>query len=186
MNEISNYSFLEKNRSNFQKCSKDANNNEFMNVPDFPCIDFDNATEDFVRSRNGSVNVSWSADSFVRKKTGEPVLIEFKNGKLRGKESAIHNVRDKMINSILILEAILKTDWQKLAKSMEFILVYNVDKNPFDPRESIHEHMFNKESGTQGVRFDLQRYCPVYYRQVRTITEEEFSKLVDDGEFSKE
>lgn len=184
MKKITEYKFFADFQSTFRECSRDQT--DVMNVPDDSCINFDDVVEKYVNSLGYSKNSSASADSFVLTCNSEnaPVLIEFKNGQLQHSSKTRLNVREKMCNSILILEAILGESWLDLRKSMQFILVYNESKNPKgeDPKKEIHSSIGNKAAGTNGIRFGLEKYS-LYYKNIQTLTEGEFTAVVNNGEF---
>lgn len=199
MNSIDIYPFLSSNIDTFYYCSKDNRDEkhiEYMDVPEEKCVNFDKATQAYVNQMGCSKDGAASADSLVRGKAGNPILIEFKNGKLIGKNSQDKkiNIREKMCNSVLILEAILDEKWTDMSRTMEFVLVYNEEKNPKDiskdPITSMHEHMNNAAAGTKNtnlgsrnIRFGLERYVKLYYKNIYTVTEKEFTEAVKAGMF---
>lgn len=184
MREITKYNFLADCQSTFQECSRDQQ--DVMNVPDDPCINFDDVVEKYANSLGYSKDGAASADSFVLTKDPDnaPVLIEFKNGQLQHSPRTRLNIREKMCNSILILEAILGESWLDLRSTMQFILVYNESKNPKagNPKDKIRSSVGNKAAGTKDIRFGLEKYS-LYYSNIRTLTESEFTSVVNSGEF---
>lgn len=180
-----NIPVLKKHVSTFYKCSKYCNgiSKEFkyMNVPDVTCVNFDEVTNDLSLQYGGKIISAASADSFclVKKQPeGYPVLVEFKSGKVNDKTAK--NVREKMCNSILTLEAIFNKKWTELRKSLIFILVYNKENNnnreSSNPKQFMDDHLNNKANGST-ILFGLRRYNKIYYKQVLTLTEEQFTDL---------
>lgn len=181
MDSLKKISLLEKHASTFYECSKDDDHGTFMNVPKLPCVNFDNAVSEFTKKMGYDKYSAASADtiSISKSKDEKIVLIEFKNGKLKSASKRL-NIREKMCNSLLILEAIFNQSWTELRNSMEFILVYNENKNPKEqPKEVIKDKMYNKAAGTSNVRFNLARHYGLYYKRIRTVTENEFSTIVE-------
>lgn len=68
---------------------------------------------------------------------------------------------------------------------MQFVLVYNNEKNPRSidkaPKEMMHDHLDNKAAGTWKIRFGLSAFKNLYFKDVLTLSEEEFnqSTLID-------
>jgi hypothetical protein len=191
MNKPLQYPEFARNTSNFRECShSDSGNGQtlYMNVPDFPCIDFDGATTVYVNARHCFKDTAASADSFVRDKNGDPVLIEFKSGNITSKVRK--NLREKMCNSLLILEAILQDRWYKMSQTMTFILVYSEEKNQSrekkEPTSFMAEHISRKADGMKNVLFGLDRYFDLYFHNIYTLTEKEFTEMVDSGAFMRD
>lgn len=180
MDSLRDQRILNDNISTFYECSRDDAHGTFMNVPKLPCVNFDQVVSEFTKKMGFEKKCAASADSFAFCANGDNavVLVEFKNGKIKNGNTK-SNIREKMCNSLLIVEAILNRPWTELRNTIEFILVYNEKENPKDQvKDTIKDKLYNRASGTQNVRFNLARHYGMYYRKIRTLTENEFSEIV--------
>ena len=89
------------------------------------------------------------------------------------------NVKDKIRDSLLILFDLTKENISYSRKNIIFILVYNQSKNPLDSRQKINQH-FSSKAGAEVIRFDLEKYQTLFFKEVHTYTEEEFEKYIEN------
>lgn len=73
MKRLSEYQFLAENKSDLRECSCDGSSGMkiYMNIPAIPCINFDNATADFMKALGCIREKVTSADALIRNKSGQ-------------------------------------------------------------------------------------------------------------------
>lgn len=162
--------------STYQKCSEDSSNQESMQVPVTECINFDDAVQKAANAFGCSKDSAASCDSLVWDENNKPILIEFKNGKISNKVK--RNIRGKMCNSVLFLEYFLGKKWIELRSELEFILVYNKEQNPQSSKQYLRDYSSNLAAGTKDIRFGLEKAYNLYFHEIKTLNEDEFSDLV--------
>ena len=123
-----------------------------------------------------------SSDAFYVDNSEEMYLIEFKSGKMDTKK--IFDVRLKIFDSLLMLTDILNRGISHTRLNLSYVLVYNETKNPFTKDEKYGLQIsqsrinigkyFSKKGKKKFVRFSLERFERLYFKDVFTVTEEEF------------
>lgn len=102
-------------------------------------------------------------------------FIEFKNGKINQKEK--RGIHSKIGHSLLIL---LKNENIQISETCEdilFILVYNEEKNSgtiLSPSEKYMKKFILDRANKQIIRYDLEKYKKIYFKDVFTFTQDEF------------
>ena len=123
-----------------------------------------------------------SNDAFYASEAGEMYFIEFKSGVISREKT--FEIRLKIFDSLLILTDIAKVDISDTRQSLSYILVYNETKNPrienekeelqvSPSRTEIAKHI-SKKGQKEFIRFSLERFQTLYFKNVFTVTEEEF------------
>lgn len=106
--------------------SCDSDNNVHMTSSMATVVNFDQVVRDYSNSRKFSCVCS--ADAFYCDSNGSCYLIEFKNGRLdKGK---MFEIKQKIYDSLLVLSDLTDTTLKDYRNELEFILVYNKEKNP--------------------------------------------------------
>lgn len=112
------------------------------------------------------------------------IFLEFKNGIVNNR-----NIKDKARDSLLIFLGIIKKSIEYSRRYIDFVVVYNAEKNPVSSQEkerrlqetpsrvSIATCLMNK-AGEEFIRFDLERYKTLYYRNIHTYTKENFDRYL--------
>ncbi len=109
-----------------KQTSLDCDNNVYMTEDDTVVVNFDKVVGEY-GSRCGT-SCARSVDALYCDRDGTCCLIEFKNGKLdKGK---IFEIKQKIYDSLLILSDITGLTLKDYRSELEFILVYNKEKNP--------------------------------------------------------
>ena len=86
-------------------------------------IDFDDVKTDFCSKFHKSNEVFKSADALFYSKTkNKLIFVEFKNGNVK-------NVKEKLKDSLLVFSNIVDVDLKFCRKYLEYIVVYNYEKN---------------------------------------------------------
>ena len=120
-----------------------------------------------------------SNDAFFVSGDGYMYFIEFKNGKIDNGE-----VRTKIFDSLLILTDIIEAGISYTRQNLNYILVYNETKNHTKPkgeelqyspsRTKFAEHLIEKKAKKKFIRFNLEKFEKLYFKNVFTVTSEKF------------
>lgn len=180
MSIINSVSLFKNNQKELKELSKDTANNEYLTESTHEAVDFDTVKTRYANSCHKSEDCMKSVDALIE--LGEIIiLIEFKNEKVAGSE-----IRNKIRDSLLLLTDVLKTDISETRKTMEFILVYNKEKNKYietqkiqfsKSRDIIVNYVTNK-AGNELIGFKLDKYVDIYFRNVHTYNEKEFKNFL--------
>ena len=117
------------NSSTLKKISRDDSDKEkieYMTESERPAVDFDAVKTEYTNSLNLSEENADSVDGMFEA-NGSLVFVEFKNGNMKNEKA---KVKSKIRDSLLIFCDITKTRIDDTRKIAEFILVYNLNKNP--------------------------------------------------------
>ena len=175
INLIDGYSHEKKS---LKECSKDDHHNsvtDYLVSFEFKVIPFEHGLREiYLKKRIEAVSQEYQylavCDS-LHIHNDHIYLIEFKNGKVDNRE-----IKRQVNSSLLILLDILQTNIHCLKQSISFILVYNEDKNKTEKTKgSIMATGLYKK--TYPVRFDLKPYEELYFKDVHTLTADQFEKV---------
>ena len=101
------------------------------------------------------------------------------------------NIKDKIRDSLLLFCDLTKQTISDTRKNLDFIVVYNEEKNPLPnqfkkqavsdapSRIAIGKYFLGK-GNEELIRFDLERYKHLYFREVHTYTKAEFDKYIEE------
>lgn len=185
--------------TSLKRTSKDTSDPysvQYVTNSPYEVIHFDLVKEHYVTDTFGKPRDSLtSADALMEvspQNTEAPfVFVEFKNGKLNKKENLL-NLREKLRDSLLIFADITGSTVAAARKTLDFILVYNAEKNPPAPGEAHPEDTGIPESPSrlkiasrlaekanrELIRFDLERFQSIYYRNIHTYSEAQFENYL--------
>ena len=181
MIDVGSYALFSDNHSTLKETSKDDSNTEYMTESEMEVINFDKVKEAYVN--NLSVKGVTSVDALVVF-ADHLELIEFKNGCLRNE---LKNIGDKIRDSLLLFCDIMEKSITYTREHVDFILVYNESKNKekdcynrqaLEAREAIASHVFEKAK-EERIRFRLDTFKKLYFRNVRTYTEKQFKEHLE-------
>lgn len=171
-------------KSTLKEASKDNSDKDnivFMTESDLEVISFDAIKTKYANALNLSEDVAHSVDALLVKEQNldnDIFFIEFKNGKVDGKIK--RNIANKVRDSLLIYNDIQTVSISDLRKHAVLILVYNESKNiEGHHRDYIAQSVmsFAKE---ELIRFDLERFKHLYFREVHTYTENQFEEFLKE------
>lgn len=159
-----------------QNTSKDTANNDSMTDSKISVYNFDNIKRNYAKKRCRNKNAVTSVDAIYKCTTnGDFIFIEFKNGRIN--DNMADEVADKIKDSLLIFCDITKCSISETRKHMDFILVYNQDKESYS-RKQISSHISNK-AGETFIDFGLKKYKNIYFKEVYTYSKEIFNTEID-------
>lgn len=174
-------------RSTLKETSKDDSggaNVEYMTGSDIQVLNFDTVKTAYTNSLGLSEGAACSVDALLFKEQNSTdegssdksvFFIEFKNGKI---ESQIkRNIANKVRDSLLIYNDIKKLSVEDMRKQAVFILVYNAAKNPDSSRSSIAQSVMGR-ANQELIRFNLDRFKGLYFKEVHTYTENQFQSFL--------
>ena len=186
MISIENFDILKDNKASLHELSKDDHDNveeNFMTDSEILAVNFDEVKRQYVNQLRHSEDDAYSVDAIFQNERGT-FFIEFKNGKVKSS-----NVRWKVFDSILIFSDITNASVEWMRNNVEFILVYNAQKNyDHNAQRSSERRMtpslrkiakYKKKKGNQEfIRFNLERFQGLYFRRVHTYDEIEFEEYI--------
>ncbi len=180
MIDVSGYKILEENRSTLKKLSWDNSNNSFMTDSTHEAVDFDKVKTKYTNNLDLSEENAKSVDALTVI-ANEDVFIEFKNGNMKNEKKSVES---KIRDSLLILGDIVGCNISQTRETMNFILVYNKEKNPDreqrNSRNLISEHIMGK-ADMEKIRFGLEKFQSLYFKEVHTYDEMQFKKYLEDN-----
>lgn len=109
-----------------RETSYDNANDEYMTSNETDVVNFDDYTDSYTAS-HGIPSVR-SIDALYSSDCRGNIFIEFKNGKIDNK--VIYEIKEKIYNSLLILSDVTGRTLKNYRQNLDFILVYNKEKNP--------------------------------------------------------
>lgn len=161
----------------------DISNPSFMTESEFLCIDFDSVKDDYV-DKLSTIVTPKSIDALILKDNNK-TMVEFKNGIVDKK--LISSIVDKMLNSVIIYSDITGESVESIRQNMDFILVYNYDKNPFNIKkykQNYYRDMFvkslSKKARERYTQFGLFKYEGYIFRAIYTYSKKDFKEEFTD------
>lgn len=123
---------FQKNKSTLQKTSLDKTNKEYMVSFQTEVVDFDKIAQAFIKQKSFSDNKGdtlsvKSNDALFVAKNNVLIFVEFKNGHLE--KDNVREIHTKVYDSILLLMHTLNITLSDFQNNVEYILVYNHEKN---------------------------------------------------------
>lgn len=175
--KIEDYPIFSDHRDTLKEMSKDTSLDQpqYMTERTEEAVNFDLVKRAYTNHLGLSEETASSCDSLAFLPAGS-VFIEFKNGKVKPAD-----VKTKIRDSLLIYGGIAGQSISDTRTQMEFVLVYNGEKNPDKSRSrtAIIAHLANK-ADTEHILFDLERFQTLYFMAVHTYTPEEFEKYLTE------
>ena len=186
MIDLSKKNILTDNLTTLEETSYDKINSQYMTHSNFEVVHFDKVKEKYIFKKTGipSKNLR-SNDALVILNDGkEPkfIFIEFKNGnldKIYHEEFEHEKIRSKINESLWILNDILDETLSFDKNNINYILVYNKEKNNNYALKTISA----KKAGKSFLIGGFSRYN-VFFHDVKTVNDDEFKKIVSDLENS--
>lgn len=165
------------------KDDSDKDNIQYMTESVLDVVNFDSVKTAYANGIGLSEEVIKSVDA-ITQFGDEIVFIEFKNGKVENS-----NVKDKVRDSLLVFLDIVQKNISYSRESITLIVVYNANKNPErrqntkpiiqeEPSLTFIGKNLAKKAGTEMVRFNLERYKKIYFKEVHTYSQEEFDSYL--------
>ena len=188
MREHNLYETFREHISTLKECSKDHSDPDcikFMTESQLEAINFDTVKTKYTNDLVLSEECAASVDALLEKDENL-AFVEFKNGKVNNR-----NIKDKIRDSLLLFCDLTKQTISDTRKNLDFIVVYNEEKNPppnqikkqavsdAPSRIAIGKYFLSK-GNEELIRFDLERYKHLYFREVHTYTKEEFDKYIEE------
>ena len=181
MKEFEKIATFKDNRNSLRELSKDNSDGiQYMTESMIEAVDFDALKTGYVNALGLSEEAVSSVDALILTENCQ-VFVEFKNGDMKNEK---RKVKDKVRDSLLLFCDIAKKDISYTRQYMDFVLVYNLEKNPIpnqltkgvqeSPSRVDIAKYFSKKAGEEFIRFELERFKKVYFRNVHTYSSEEF------------
>ena len=174
---------FEDNYTTFEEASRDKHNKDlgYMTDSEVQVIDFDKVKDSYIKDMGLSYRPC-STDALYFGKDDKIYFVEFKNGVMNKAE--VFHVYNKIYDSLLMFNDIIKENVSFCRDNVIFILVYNESKNSCredsvkkeDSSKAVIAKYFHAKAKKKYVRFDLDRFKKLYFRDVFTYTEKEFEE----------
>ncbi|MDD7730815.1 MAG: hypothetical protein SPI61_04370 [Ezakiella sp.] len=156
---------------------------EYMTESEYVAIDFDAVKDDYVMRLDTYVNPK-SIDALVFHEN-HATMIEFKNGIVD--KALINSIIDKMLNSVIMYADITGETIAHARENVDFILVYNYEKNPFNIKEyrqnkyrDAFVRKLSEKAKERYTQFGLARYEGYIFRHVYTYSKRDFKNEFTD------
>lgn len=147
-------------------------------------VDFDEVKTKYANGLGKSEEIAKSVDGLMYL-DNLYFMVEFKNGNIQNEKSKI---RDKIRDSLLIFNDIVDKNISFTRKNMEFILVYDSEKNPMQNEEKKNLSALNsrvrigkyfaKKAKKEFVRWGFESFAGLYFKNVHTYDIDEFKDLL--------
>lgn len=176
MINIDDYTFFIENKKTLKEISvddSDPDNPKYMTESSEEAVCFDGVKDSYTNIYGDPQNTVKSVDGLI-KVDKDIVLIEFKNGVIS--DSLKKEIGVKIRDSLLIFGDITETTIGYSRKYMDFILVYNEEKN--QPSKVKIGSYLMKKADENYVRFGMKKYKGIYFKAVYTYSEQEFEKHI--------
>lgn len=181
--ELYNIPIFKKNMSTFKETSYDKDGEEpgYMTDSQIQVINFDKVKDGYIKNLALS-NTPCSNDALYFGKDNKIFFVEFKNGVLDERPRRNFNLCKKIYDSLLIFNDIVNKNISFCRENLYFILVYNESKNrreacrteQEESSKAIISKKIHKKAKKKFVRFGLDRFEKLYFKEVFTYTESEF------------
>ena len=181
--ELYNIPIFKKNMSTFKETSYDKDGEEpgYMTDSQIQVINFDKVKDGYIKNLALS-NTPCSNDALYFGKDNKIFFVEFKNGVLDERPRRNFNICKKIYDSLLIFNDIVNKNISFCRENLYFILVYNENKNKREACKTEQEESskaiiskkIHKKAKKKFVRFGLDRFEKLYFKEVFTYTESEF------------
>lgn len=181
--EIQEYKKLEifkKNLSTFKETSydKDGKIPRYMTDSEIQVVNFDKVKGNYIKGMNLS-NTPCSNDALYLGEDKKFYFVEFKNGVMIN--PVVYNLHYKIYDSLLMFNDIVNENISFCRQNMYYVLVYNEERNSSvkgkkqeDSSKAVISKLIHKKADKKFVRFGLERFEKMYFKEVFTYTESEF------------
>ena len=184
--EFNDIPIFKNNMTTFKETSYDKDGKEpgYMTNSEIQVINFEKVKDCYIKDMS-LTGKPCSNDALYIGKNSKIFFVEFKNGNLEKNKQKIFNVYNKIYYSLLIFNDIVHQNISFCRENLYFILVYNESKNCSEERETKQEDspkaMISKRIHNKAkkkfVRFGLEKFEKIYFKEVFTYTESEFENL---------
>lgn len=186
MTDLSSYQLFACSKATIKDTSKDDSdptNIQYLTQCESVVVSFDLVKRKYANSIGLSEESATSVDAITRL-DDHLAFIEFKNGAVNNR-----SIKDKLRDSLLIFSDITATTITYTRDSVDLIVVYNIDKNPLPNQVSnqVLQGAFSRDyignyisalAKDELIRFDLEKYKTLYFREVHTYTKEQFEQYL--------
>jgi len=184
MTSLNNIEIFTNNKATLKETSKSNHNGSatYMTESILNVVNFDAVKLEYVRDLS-VFETPASNDALFFDNFDNCYFIEFKSGYIDRKKT--FEIRLKIFDSLLIFTDIVGSGVSFTRNKMSYILVYNEGKNPLPEgmacgmqvslsRESIAKYIIERRAKKKYIRFNLERFEGLYFKDVYTYTEDDF------------
>ena len=185
MKDFSKILIFTENSSTLKETSYDNKNRKYMIDSSLEVIDFDKVKEKYsleigLKEIPKSCDALYTLDDTI-------FFIEFKNGKVE-----VFDIRKKIYDTILIFTDLVECGISETRKKVEYILVYDKEKNKtsksygdYKKNNIIESESYNlismgisKLANQEIIKFKIGDFQNYLLKDVHTYTKEEFEKFL--------
>ena len=192
MCDLNEYAIFREHVSTFRETcvdQSDGERNALLTQSERKVINFDEVKNEYIKGLH-LTEAPCSNDALFDAGNGILAFVEFKNGDIKGEK--VYDLRKKIYDSVLIFSDITDLTISDTRTFMDYILVYNREKNPerLDTQPKDHndnnttiqesqsyEHFVDFVSDrakTETIRFGLKKFKDYLFRNVHTYDEVQF------------
>jgi len=174
MHSICGIQIFDNNKATLKETSKFYHDGSEMFMTDsmLMVINFDSVKYEYIKYL-GLSEPPKSNDALFLDESGNYYFIEFKNGFIG--EAKVFEINRKILDSLLIFTDIIGKGISFTRESMNYILVYNKDKNQDAPLNiDFKTHQIEKNAKRKLIRFGLGRFEKLFFKEVFTLSKEAF------------
>lgn len=175
---INEYDIFKNNLETLEELSKDNNQKDsvsyMVNLKE-RAIDFDEIKRKYANSFGITEEVLGSVDA-VLSVDNKVYFIEFKNGEIAAKTKK--DIKKKIYSSLLIFLDIIKNNLDYARNNIEFILVYNEDKN--DTGKNKIDSALNAKRKNEEPLFGMNMLKKIFFKNVFTLCKREFENFINE------
>lgn len=179
--------------------SYDKTNNEYVSNSQIQVVNFDKLKENYIQNLPTQKPTSFpsSCDALLER-NGIWYFIEFKNGSINPNKP--HPIERKIYDSVAMLLEFVDKHIDYSRTHIEFILVYNENKNPLqqnnENRTSLQPNEINESNARESIfqrignlaseqkydkpRFGLDRFEKFMLKKVYTVPKSSFNTFLSD------
>lgn len=190
MNNLIEKTDLAQCKNTIKSISYDKEHNESMIESLERVVDFDKVKTKYLNNLHRSEEDAKSVDGLMVL-DAKLAMVEFKNGDMGNERNSVHH---KIKDSLLIFNDIVRMNISYTRDNLDFILVYNRDKNPISKEEkrniSDSKSRFQigsilmRRAGQEFVRWGFLKYKGLYFRNVHTYDIDQFKEVLDRNNIS--
>ncbi len=170
--DINKHPLFVKHKKTLKRISKDSANDSYMTKIKAKAVDFDALKDEYI-IRYGGLEGIRSNDALLEDRVNHVlVFVEFKNGNITDPASK-KKLREKIFDSMAIFTDLTNKTITYSREHMEYVLVYNDEKNHF--KHNIKRRVARRAK-QETIHFGLAKFKHYFFKDVHTYTKEEFNR----------
>lgn len=173
MINLDDYTEFKNNKKPLKELSEDSDNKKYMSESSYEGIDFDTVKDEYIKKIGRNKGIKSNDALLEDPETEKLVFIEFKNGKIKKPEIKTA-LKEKIFDSMAIFLHIINENIGFSRENMEYVLVYNEEKNPTS--FGVIQSQILQPAKEEIIRFGLDKFKNYFFKDVHTYTKDEFNE----------